>query len=291
MPGKGVRNQLDKNNNGQSVEQSLVSELNKTPEQIKAEQSGNDAGNGSSSSTPEIKQDNPQMPGSEPPAPQQTVVSKFKLPDGRELTADQVVEEYKNLQKDYTVKTQELSRLKETPPERTPPGNNNSGNGNGSISPQQQAVIDELRRLNVAFKDEIPDPNKIVTQSVQAATSNVQLNQVLDELEEDFDGSTEKVGEREVQKPKIDRNKVMDFIVQNPNTDLSPMQIAKALYVDDFVKYESQRQLVQSNVPAVPSTEGNGAGNNGQPPANPKPALSFSDGSAETAVREILKTA
>lgn len=49
----------------------------------------------------------------------------YKLPDGRELSADKVVEEYNNLLKDYTQKSQKLSTYeKNLESENVPPGVN-----------------------------------------------------------------------------------------------------------------------------------------------------------------------
>ena len=58
--------------------------------------------------------------GATPPAGGEPTPSTFKLPDGRELPGDKVVEEYNKLLGDYTQKSQRLSELEK--PTQTPDG-------------------------------------------------------------------------------------------------------------------------------------------------------------------------
>jgi len=198
----------------------------------------------------------------------------FKV-GNRDLTPDQLFEEYQKLQSEFTRRSQRLSELEKAKESDTETSSNQQ-----SLSPQDQEVLKELRRLGVVTKDEAITKDEVdglkeelLTSAVTTSSKMSELRQALDELEEDFDGTDGK--------PKVDRQKILDFIVQNPNTNLTPLQIAKAVYYDDFVKYEASK--ISSN--GVPKTETHGLGNVTEPP---KAKYSFKDGSVERAVLEQL---
>jgi len=192
----------------------------------------------------------------------------------RDLTPDQLFEEYQRLQSEFTRRSQRLSELEKAK------STTETSSTQQSLSPQDQEVIRELKRLGVVTKDEGVTKDEVekmreelLTSAVTTSTKMSELKQALDELEEDFDGADGT--------PKVERQKILDFIVQNPNTNLTPLQIAKIVYYDDFVKYEASK--LSSN--GVPKTETHGLGKVTEPP---KAKYSFKDGSVERAILEQL---
>lgn len=216
------------------------------------------------------------------------------------MTPEQAAEKYKELQATYTQTSQELSQLKKNPPQPQSAGQDNQPPVNqGSqpaidpgtnlpLSPKDQVLQSELKRLGVAFKSEVPDENKIVERASSVSLSNITLRNALEELSSSFDGGEEEVNGVKVMKPQVDPTAVLDFIKANPNTDRTPTQIARYLYADDFIKYETQKAIAgTSGGSSVPSTEGAGSGNQGVQP-NPAP-FNFRDGSTERGVADILR--
>jgi len=193
----------------------------------------------------------------------------------RDLTSDQLYEEYQKLQAEFTRRSQELAELKKTKTtETTEPSSSQQ-----PLSPQDAEVLRELKRLGVVTKDEALTKDEIeklkeelLTTAVSTSSKMSKLEQALDELEEDFDGTDGK--------PKVERQKILEFIIQNPNTNLTPLQIAKAVYYDDFVKWEASKLSG-----GVPKTESHGLGSITEPP---KSRVSFKDGSIERVVAEAL---
>jgi signal recognition particle GTPase len=192
----------------------------------------------------------------------------------RDLTSDQLFEEYQRLQAEFTRRSQRLSELEKAK------STTETSSTQQSLSPQDQEVLRELKRLGVITRDEGVTKDEVekmreelLTSAVTTSTKMSELKQALDELEEDFDGTDGT--------PKVERQKILDFIVQNPNTNLTPLQIAKIVYYDDFVKYEASK--LSSN--GVPKTETHGLGKVTEPP---KARYSFKDGSVERAILEQL---
>jgi len=210
----------------------------------------------------------------------------------RELTPDQLYEEYKRLEAEFTRRSQRLSELEKSLAK--PRQSEGEGQKQSTLSPQDQAVVEELRRLGFVPKDEVEKlfeerkkewENEIITRAVRTSAARLELKEALDELEEDFDGSEVEINGVKVRKPKVEREKILEFIQNNPNTDLSPYEIARVVYHDDFVKFEA-RQLVGGTSSKVPASEEGGLGT----PTPPPPRYSFNDGSVERALAEILKT-
>jgi len=209
----------------------------------------------------------------------------YTMPDGRELTGEQVLEEYKSLQSDYTRKSQELSEKT-----KTEQAVNGAEDNKPVLSPRDQAILDDLKnKFGVITKDELDKAfqarkPEIVSESAKVSATQAQLQQALDDLEEDFDGREEDINGVKIPLPKVERQKVIDFIVKNPGTNLSPLEIAKAVYANDFISYEAKK-LSANGSAKLPSTEKGGAGVTEPPAAKP---LSFRDGSAEEAVKETI---
>lgn len=239
----------------------------------------------------------------------QTDAQMYTLPghvDGSgnpiKMTAEQVTEKYKELNSSYTQKSQELSQLKNNQPQSQSQPQSDQGRNyqkpnqpeidprtNQPLSAKDQALQSELKRLGVAFADQVPDENKIIERASSVSLNNITLRNALDELSTEFNGREEEVGNVKVKRPQVDQEKVLEFIRANPNTDRTPREIARYLYADDFINYEAQKRVVGSNTADnnVPSTEGQGAGNTGNQPG-PAP-YRFGDGSAERGVRDILQ--
>jgi len=194
---------------------------------------------------------------------------KYKVGD-RELTPDQLYEEHKKLEAEFTRRSQRLAELEKA----TKAESSEQPSQQQSLSPQDAEVVKELKRLGVLTKDEADKlKEEVLTTAVTTSSKMSKLEQALDELEEDFDG--------EEGRPKVDRQKILDFIIQNPNTNLTPLQIAKAVHYDDFVKYEASK--LSSG--GVPKTESHGLGRVTEPP---KAKYSFKDGSVERAILEQM---
>lgn len=254
---------MDKKKSELSVEESLLNELT-NPEH---EQPAN-ADEGASSES----QDQPgtKKEGAELPSPETKSDEKiFKTLDGRDVTADELFKEYDHLVRDYTRKTQELSQLKKPATEDKPQDKP------GEMSAQDKAVLDELRRLGVVTKDELDSTfstreGDIVSKAARVSTSQLELREALTELKNDYDF--------------VDTRKVLDFIVENPNTNLSPLQIAKAIHTEDFIALEVGK-VTGEGKNSLPETEDTGVGVT----TPPRPKYNFKDGSAERAVADILK--
>lgn len=244
-----------------SVEESLRNELT-NPEH---EQSAN-ADVVESSETKD--QPGTQKEGAELPSPETKSDKMYKTLDGREVSADELFKEYDYLSRDYTRKTQELSQLKKSDTETK------DGETKMELSSQDEAVLKELRRLGVATKDEVEGilssrENDLVSKAAKVSTSQMELKDALTELKNDYEF--------------VDTRKVLDFIVQNPNTNLSPLQIAKAIHTDDFVALEVAK-VTGGDKAELPKTEDGGVGQT----TPPKVKYNFKDGSAERAVSDLL---
>jgi len=72
----------------------------------------------------------------------------FKV-GNRDLTPDQLFEEYQKLQSEFTRRSQRLAEL-----EKAKESNTETSSNQQSLSPQDQEVLKELRRLGVVTKDE-----------------------------------------------------------------------------------------------------------------------------------------
>src|ERR1035437_4954894 len=66
----------------------------------------------------------------------------YALPDGRKVTGEQAIEEYNSLHGDYTLKSQELAKLKKTPEQV-----NANDSDTDLTDPKDRALATELRRL------------------------------------------------------------------------------------------------------------------------------------------------
>ena len=200
----------------------------------------------------------------------------YSTPDGRMVTAEQLVKEHNSLYTDYHQKSQELSKL------RTP--SNQEPSNSDFTDPKDAALAAELKRLGFVQKADVERTitekgGEIAQSATKRSISAVKLEEALDDLETDFDGSEGK--------PKVSKEDVLNFIVKNPTLDLSPLQIARTLYYDDFVRWEA-RNLGGNPNPQVPTTETHGA-----QVVNPPtpPVYRFNDGSAYRAAMEILNKA
>ena len=209
------------------------------------------------------------------------VEKKYKLPDGRELSGDQVTEEYRKLQVDYTKKSQELASKKDNSLDDDPlkdfsPDEKEIANGLSKILP----------RLGYVKKDEVgkeidAKKSEIIGEAGNFAEVKIKLKSDLDTLEKEFDGETVD----SVVKPKVDRNKILNFIKENGTTNLTLSQIARVIDPEAFAKYDvAKLQSTSGSGNNLPRTEGAGAG----VVTPPGVRYSFQDGSAERAVKEIL---
>jgi hypothetical protein len=253
---------MDTKKSAKSVQESVLSELNDPENQG----SNPDSIADDSSSEDGINQDAKEKDEPETSSPNNKV---YKTLDGRDVTADQLFEEYDHLARDYTRKSQELSTLKKTEtvvpekPEDMP----------AELSAQDEAVLKELKRFKIVTEDDVDKllaerEGEVVSKAARVSTAQIELKSALDELVTDYDF--------------VDRGKVLDFIIENPNTSLSPLDIARTLHYDEFVKLEVNRAPERD---VLPETESSGVSQ-----TDPvKPTYRFKDGSAERAVRELLK--
>lgn len=229
---------------------------------------GNPAGNTDPNNQPQNKDVNNKSDEAK------TTLPKYKV-GNRELEPDQLHQEYENLLADYTRKSQRLSDLEKKADAFK---DNNDGDKPLEMSGQDKVILKELKRLGFVSKDELESTLsdksvEITRRASSVAATQMELKEAISQLEDDFDGSDGK--------PKVDGNKVLSFIAKYPETDMSPMQIAKYLYSDDFVKFEARGSAKSE----LPSTEDSGSGTKEPPKRNYK----FNDGSAEAAVRDLIK--
>jgi len=205
----------------------------------------------------------------------------------KQFTGEQVVAEASRLNSENARMAQELSDSKKLTEDK----HSTEEVKEVGLTPSEQAVLAELKsKFKVMteedFEKRMSDrEQEIVKKAARVSTTQSELKQALSELEEDYDGSEEEVNGVKIAKPKVEQAKVLDFIIKNPNTELSPFEIAQAVYSADFVQYEAKKIAASGASKGLPQTEEEGAGG-GEPPKG-KP-VSFKDGSAEQAVREII---
>lgn len=221
-------------------------------------------------------------------------VTEFTLADGRKITQEDILDaldkkdKYGQLLPEFTRRSQELAELKKPKTEssdKTEDQKPAATDGGKQLSPQQLQVLQELKDLGVAFSSDIEkqlddklagiEP-KIASRAASMTAVQNQLQTAIEQLEEDYDGTEGK--------PKVEGKKVLEFIVNNPNTDKSPLEIAKYLYMDDFIKFEAAKM---GGKPSLPATEDAGSGAS----TPPTPKYSFKDGSAERGLRAFLNPA
>lgn len=248
----------------------------KLEESLRAELNGSDAEDDKSEDNHDSESDKTNQK-SETDDSSEAAPVKYTMPDGRELTGEEVLQEYKSLQGEFTRKSQELSKFKKN---SESDGSDDSGkNDKKSLSAEEENLVKELARLGFVRKDEVEQTfnekkSSLTSEAAQLAVAQQDLRSAISQLTTEFNG--------EEGKPKVDGNKVLNFIVQYPQTDLSPLQIAKALYPDEFIKYEAGKMSGGKLL----KTEDNSSGAGEHTP--PAPKYSFGDGSAEKAVRELL---
>lgn len=209
----------------------------------------------------------------------------------RELPPDQLYEEYKRLEAEFTKRSQKLKEL-ETQLTQKPKQEDKKDASQEESIPAADKVKEELRKLGVPLKEDLEEilkrvKEEAVVDAVKTASARNALNQALDELEEDFGGQEENINGMVVKRPKVDRIKILEFIRDNPSIDKSPLEIAKIVHSDDFIKYEVSKNLAQKQGSSnLPKTESQGLGGLPNPPT---PRFSFKDGTAEKALSELLK--
>lgn len=247
-------------------------------EELNAKTGGND-------SQPETNQ--PQEKKEDTQGSGNATLPRYKV-GNRELDPDQLYEEYRKAQAALTKAFQEKAELEkqltEKQPKEEPPTPRSS---------TDEAVLAELRRLGVYTKEDIEKlkeslgeeiKKEATTEAERRTFARLRLEEALEELEEDYAGQEEEINGIKVRRPKVEREKILDYIINNPTTNLSPEEIAKIVYYDDFVKYDAAKYVpVKGN---LPKTEDVGLGGQPQPPT---PKYSFKDGSVEKAISEMLR--
>jgi len=228
--------------------------------------------------------DQPQEPVKEGESDKSTPLYKV---GNRELPPDQLYEEYKRLEAEFTKRSQ---RIKELETQLTPKPKQEEEKQDEPI-PAADKIKEELRKLGVPLKEDLEEilkkvKEEAVVDAVKTTSARTALNQALDELEEDFGGQEENINGMIVKRPKVDRIKILEFIRDNQSIDKSPLEIAKIVYSDDFIKYEVAKNLAQKGgLGSLPKTESEGLGGTPNPPT---PRLSFKDGTVERALSELL---
>jgi hypothetical protein len=230
--------------------------------------------------------DQPQEPAKEGDSDKSTPLYKV---GNRELSPDQLYEEYKRLEAEFTRRSQ---RVKELEAQLTSKPKQEEEKRQDEPIPAADKIKEELRKLGVPLKEDLKEVLKkvkeeAVVDAVKTTSARAALNQALDELEEDFGGQEENINGMIVKRPKVDRIKILEFIRDNPSIDKSPLEIAKIVYSDDFIRYEVAKNLAQKGGSgSLPKTESQGLGGTPNPPT---PRLSFKDGTVERALSELLK--
>lgn len=206
--------------------------------------------------------------------------------NGRQLTAEQLYEETRNLQKDYTQKSQKLAELEKqhTPPAApaTPVAPSKGDNGQ-QLSDVDRRMQSELKRLGYVSKEDVEEllsqkKPELIQESSKFTQSQLDVNSRFDKLEADFNG--------ENGKPKVERSKVLEFINANKLYSLTPEQATNLVYQEEMVQWKA-KELAGGSTPSLPVTEKSGAAVT-EPPKPPANQYSFSNGLGEKAVREML---
>ena len=214
--------------------------------------------------------------GSQTPSPTMYTLPGLKNSDGslKQLTAEQVIEEANRITSENTKLFEENRQLKEGKKPETQSKEDGQPE-KPELSSGDQAVLSELKRLGVITEDKLDEyyntkERGLITKASQISVSQVRLDEALGELKEDY--------------PFVEKDKVLQFIIDNPNTQLTPLDIAKAVYTEKFIEIGvKEAKEKETN---LPETEGSGVGQGGNTP--PAPKYNFQDGSAERAVSEIV---
>ena len=136
------------------------------------------------------------------------------LPDGRKVTGEQAVEEYRKLQTEFTRRTEELKELKEKSTPKTPV--------------QEAAVLKELKeKYGVVTRDELEAERDRIR-------GEMEYNKKIERLEEKFDGKNGY--------PAFERDKVLAFMqkesLYNPDVAYREMnrEAIKKAEVEEYIK-------------------------------------------------------
>jgi hypothetical protein len=190
--------------------------------------------------------DQPQEPVKEGESDKSTPLYKV---GNRELPPDQLYEEYKRLEAEFTKRSQ---KIKELEAQLTSTPKQEEEKRQDEPIPAADKIKEELRKLGVPLKEDLEEilkkvKEEAVVDAVKTTSARAALNQALDEL----------------------------------------VEIAKIVYNDDFIRYEVAKNLAQKGgLESLPKTESEGLGGTPNPPT---PRLSFKDGTVERALSELLK--
>lgn len=270
---------MDKINTAKSVEESFRAEM--------------DRASSTTPATPTVPTGTQPKDATVPASPQDgSIAKKYKLPDGREVEADQVLAEYNNLHKDYTVKTQKLTELEKQPAkpsEQTPPNANlapskgeNTGVELSDVDRRMQAELDRLgyvrqEGVEKIFEQKTPG---IIQESSKTTQAQLNVNQSFDKIEAEWNGENGKF--------KAERAKVIEFINDRKAYYLTPQEATDLVYQDQIIAWRA-KELAAGVQPSLPVTEKSGAAVTDPPKVAANVSYSFQNGKAEAAVREILQ--
>lgn len=121
----------------------------------------------------------PAAPAEPATPPAEPVIEKFKLPDGREVTADELYREHtENLLPEFTRRSQELARLKGNPGGLPDNGPTQKPYENPDWAPKSYAELIEIAKQEVRGDFEAEERNRIETERAIESAVVSQLSEI-----------------------------------------------------------------------------------------------------------------
>jgi hypothetical protein len=158
--------------------------------------------------------------------------SLVTMPDGRQVTPEQAVDEYKKLQSDYTRKSQELSDLQK--------------GSNTATAPDEkrlEQIKKELKSLGVKFQED---------DAVQEAriTQQLQLKQRMDSLATSIDGTDGR--------PAFKPQEIIAWMQKNNFFTADVEKVYEMIYSNELAKWRAEQVLEAQKANDVPGARGTG---------------------------------
>jgi len=150
----------------------------------------------------------------------------YTLPDGREVTGEQVLEEYQKLNTDYTKKSQTLSEIEKK---------------QLTEEPKSDPVLDELKKLGVPLKDEV-----VTKEDLAKLEERLAYQSKLNDLEKTINGSDGK--------PVFNKQEVIKYMQEHPVYD--PEIAYEQLNKDKLKEFEIKQYLEAKNSPSPAAEKG-----------------------------------
>lgn len=163
----------------------------------------------------------------------------YKLPDGREVSADELKAEYEKLLPEFTRRSQRLKELESKVEEREAQAGESARQ-----TVQQDEVLKEVdpevqEAIIRIVEPEIDRRLERREQKLAQAQREQQFEENLQSLEKEFDGSDGL--------PKFDRNEVLRAMQADDNSNYDPREKFLAMHQEDIIDHKVNQALKQKS--------------------------------------------